>query len=190
MVDSLDKAIASLLRENIGGVPRVHEYLDEDESHSVAIFSAPERPATDCTAYSTIGLCRAPNLLDGQQIAVELAMVSLSSRQDVPNVLASCAFLVQKDRWLCAPGVVFPEVFTAYGDGGHLQHVLWVPPFPWNSLAAVDVENRSLHWLLGIPISEGERAYLEGNGFDAFEQLLAEQETPYFDLDRPTIVDV
>lgn len=167
MVDSLDRAVASLLREVVGGVPQVNEYLDEDESHRVAIFRAHERPAADCTTYSTIGLCRAPNLLDGRQIAVELAMVGLSSRQDVPNVLASCAFLMTKDRWLGAPGVVFPEVFNAYGDGGRLRHVLWVPPFPWDRLAAVEVEDRSIHWLLGIPISDGERRYLGVNGFDA-----------------------
>ena len=190
MVDSLDRAVASVLREVVGGVPQVHEYLDEDESHRVALFSAVARPASECTAYSTIGLCRAPNVLDGRQIAVELAMVSLSSRLDVPNVLASCAFLVTKDRWRCAPGVVFPDVFTKYGDGGHLRHVVWVPPFPWDRLAAVDVEDRSIHWLLGVPISDDEREFLDGNGFDAFERLLAQEDTPYFDLDRPTIVEV
>jgi hypothetical protein len=56
-------------------------------------------------------------------------------------------------------------------------------------LAAVEVEDRSIHWLLGVPISDGERGYLEANGFDAFERLLADHDTPYFDLARPTIVE-
>ena len=72
-----------------------------------------------------------------------------------------------KDNWLAAPGVVFPELVDEYELSPALRHLLWVPPFPWEALAEVGVEEGlAVHWLVALPISDSERRYLEVDGFD------------------------
>ncbi len=93
------------------------------------------------------------------------------------------------DAWLCAPGVVFPSLVSQYRISSTLEHLLWVPPFPWEQLGAVDPgEGPMVHWLLGVPISEAERRFLLDRGFDEFEALMARREVEYFDLQRPSVV--
>jgi hypothetical protein len=98
-------------------------------------------------------------------------------------------FFVIRNSWLCAPGVVFPSLLSEYRLSSTLEHVLWVPPFPWEQLGAIEIgPGTRVHWLLAVPISEPERQLLEERGFDAFEALFAELEVEYFDLERGSIV--
>lgn len=172
-----------------GGVPRVHQYWDESESRSVDILSCEDRPEPGYVTYSTVGLHRVPNLLDGRDVRVEMACVCTADRPEVANALATSAFYVLKDGWLCAPGVVFPEMLSTYDLPKPLPHLMWVEPFPWEELGSVQLApNSKVHWMLGIPISDEEREFLETVGFYELERRMAIQETPYFDLNRPSIV--
>ena len=74
-----------------------------------------DRPTAGFATYSTIGLHEAPNLLDGKDIRVEVAGVADTAVVEFANLLATAAFYVIKDSWLCAPGVVFPGLVSDYG---------------------------------------------------------------------------
>jgi hypothetical protein len=155
------RAVARAAAGAFGGKPSVRRYYDEREMHSVDILTSPDRPTPGFATYSTLSLHTAPNLLEGKDIRVEIAGVAPCSATEFPNMLASAAFFVIKDRWLCAPGVVFPALVKEYGPSSHLQHVMWAPPFPWEELGAVPVTDElTVHWLLAVPISEAERRFL------------------------------
>lgn len=62
---------------------------------------------------------------------------------------------------------------------------MWFPPFIWPELGVVDLgEGRRAHWLMGIPITEAERAFLHQEGFDRLEQLFTDQQVAYFNVNR------
>ncbi len=183
------RAVARIAAAAFGGEPQVHRFWDERKEHWVDLLDVRDRPSSGICTYSTLTLHETPNLLDGTDIRVELAGVAPEDAGEFPNMLATAAFFVIKDRWLCAPGVVFPDLVTEYSLSPTLRHVLWVPPFPWGHLGSIDMaDNFAVHWLLAIPISDAERHLLVDQGFDTLEAALAGQEVPYFDLDRPSVV--
>lgn len=184
-----DKAVARMAAEAFGGTPSVHRYHDEDESNAVDLLSCRDTPVPGYATYSTLGLWRSQNELDGRQVSVELAGVCDSAVTLFPNTLSTSAFYVMKDEWLCAPGVVFPDMLTEYDLSPNLRHLLWMPPFAWPDLSAATVAPAvAVHWLVGIPISEAERRFLHTHGLDDFERLLEQSDAPYYDLNRPSLV--
>ncbi len=167
----------------------MHRYYDEPETNAVDVLSCGDRPLPRYTCYSTVDMHRAPNPLESKEIRVELAGVAAADLSQFPNVLATAAFCVIKEGWLCAPGVVFPSLLTEYELSDELEHVLWVPPFPWEQLAEVTLTGGAkVHWLLAVPISESERRLLEDAGYDRLEREFAEREIDYFDLSRRAVI--
>ena len=67
-------------------------------------------------------------------------------------------------------------------------HLMWCHPFTTPQLDQVDIGDMKVHWLLGVPITEAERQWLEANGFDAFVELLDAKAVNYTDLQRPSVV--
>lgn len=183
------RIVARAAATAFGGEPRVDRFYDEPEPHSVDVLTCVDRPTPGFSTYSTVSLHAATNLLEGADIRVEVAGIAPRGVAEFPNVLATAAFRVIKDGWLCAPGVVFPALLSDYGLSSTMEHVLWAPPSPWEELSSVEiVDDLSVHWLLAIPISEAERSFLVDRGYDVLEALLAEHEAEYFDLERESLV--
>ena len=171
-----------------GGKPEVHAHRDDDRSHSVDIVSCRDRPSPGLVCYSTLTLHLVPNEIDDDDIRVELAGVAEASAADFPNLLATAAFYVIKNRWKAGPGIVFPSLLKEYKLSDTLEHLIWVEPFEWTQLGSVDVGGLTIHWLQGIPISESERHYLMENGYWKFEALMIDREVDYWDLNRRPII--
>jgi len=171
-----------------GGDGDVHKYLDQDESHKVDILSCKDKPSPGLISYSTLGVHAVSNLIEGQDIRVELAGVAEDSFKSFPNLLSTAAFYVIKDRWKCRPGVVYMDLLNEYRLSTTLEHLMWVEPFEWESLGSVDAAGVTIHWLMGIPISDSEDRYLRRNGFEKLERLLIDREVDYWDLNRRPVV--
>jgi hypothetical protein len=183
------RAAARAAAAAFGGKPEVRAYYDRDETHSVDIMQCGDRPTPGFVTYATLGVHTVTNKVDDDDIRVEMAGVADAGVDEFPNLLATAAFYVLKDRWLCAPGVVFPSLLKEYNLSSTLEHLMWVEPFPWEQLGSVDVGGGlTIHWLLAIPISESERQFLLDNGFWKLERLFIDREVEYFDLNRRPIV--
>jgi hypothetical protein len=173
----------------IGGTAQVHEYWNDGDRNRIAILSVQDQPAKGWATYSTVGLHRAPNILDDRDVRVEMIGMAAGAVEAFPNVIASAAFFVIKNHWLCAPGVIFPDVLDGYEVSKTLRHLVWATPFPWPALNGFSTSSGlDVHWLLAIPISDSERALIVENGFDRFEDLMERRDVPYFDLERIPIV--
>jgi antitoxin YqcF len=183
------RAAARAAAEAFGGKPAVREYLNEAEDRAIDILSCPDRPAPGYTCYSTVTLHLAENTLEGKDIRVELAAVVESSATAMANLLASSAMNVREDGWLAAPGVVFPGLVAEYELSSTLEHIMWMEPFAFEQLASVDLgDDISAHWLMAMPISEGERRLLIAEGYDALENRFEESSVEYYDLGRESLV--
>ena len=181
--------LAQAAAQTFGGTASVYRFYDKDESHSVGILSCTDAPQEGFSTYSTIGVHEATNMLEGTDVRVELAGVTPTEADGFANLLATAAFQVSKEGWLAAPGVVFPNLFREYGLSDTLEHILWVEPFPWESLGSVEASHElTVHWLLGIPLADTEREYLEQEGYFGLESLFEQHDLAYYDLHRATVV--
>src|SRR6266496_2950967 len=182
---SSGRAVARAAAAAIGGDPVVRRHYDASESTSVDIVQFRDRPSPGFSTYSTLSLHHATNILDGIDIRIEILGVASSMLADFPNLLATAAFYVIKDRWLCAPGVVFPNLLADYSLSRVLTHLLFVPPSPWETLSSVEVApETTIHWLLAIPISDTEHRFLTEHGYNELEKLFDSKRIEYFDLER------
>jgi hypothetical protein len=184
-------AVAKAVRDAVGGHPAVQRYYDEAEANWVDIMRWPDRPTLEMVTYSTLSLHLAPNVLEREDIRVEIAGVAPKSASRFENLLSTAAFFVMKDHWLCAPGVVFPDLIPRYCPelSSTLQHLLFMEPFPWSHLSSVDVgADLQVHWLFAMPISEAERVFLLKNGYNKLEALFESADVQYMDLARESMV--
>lgn len=188
-VSSAAQHLAKTAAAAFGGTPRVQRFYNQDESHSIDILICAEAPSEPFTTYSTLGVYEAPNMLDDNDVRVELAGVAPTTEADYPNMLATAASFAQQAHWLAAPGITFPALVREYGLSDSLEHVLWVPPFPWDDLHGVAVSSElTVHWLLAVPIAESERRFLLDEGYPALEQLFEQHQVAYYDLQREPLV--
>jgi hypothetical protein len=179
------RAAATAARAEIGGACEANRYYDANESHSVDIVRCAGVPEHGYAVQTTVSLHLNPNRLDDDDIRTELVAVAGREIEHMANALSTAAFYVMKNGWLAAPGVVFPGILTGYPLPTSMEHLLWYPPFPWEGLSAVAIsDDLTIHWLLGIPIYESERRYLDEHGFFELENLFDEVGLSYFDLGR------
>jgi hypothetical protein len=156
------RVAARAVRDAFGGEPRVLQYLDEPEEHEVGILIGEERPGPGFTSFSTVTLHLYENRMDDRDIRVELTAVVESWAEAMANALATAALNVIKDGWLAAPGVVFPDLLSEYDLSQTFRNVVWMP--------------------------EPEREVLFREGYDAFDQLLEQQDVECWNLNREPLV--
>lgn len=173
----------------IDGKGRVHEYWDAGEQNSVAVATFEEQPQAGLTTFSTVTMHQVHNDLDGKDIRVELLGVTEAGSDDFANVLSTAGFTMAKDGWLAAPGVVFPDLVKQYFPNTTTPHVMWTEPFVWEDLSTVEVEETgSVHWLMGLPLTDAEVELLHDQGRDALEDALEAADVAWFDLGRASTV--
>ena len=183
--------VAQAALATIGGRPSATRHADESEQNWVDIARFANRPNRGYDTYSTLSLHITPNLLNGNDLRVEIVGVAPRKAEEFANLIATLAFFIVKDHWVCAPGIVFPGLIPRYYPGlsKTLEHVLFTEPFPWPGLSSVNLSGRlAVHWLLAVPISEAERQYLMRHGRDKLDELFGAHDLPYFDLSRRSIV--
>ena len=139
-------------------------------------------------SYSTVGLHGVRNEMDGNDVRVEVAGVASAMKREFANLISTAAFYVMKDRWLAAPGVVFPYLLDEYELSTSLRHLIWFEPFPWPQLSSLELDEQTVHWLVGVAISDSERELVEDGGFWELERRFVGEEVAFYDLDRDPVV--
>lgn len=183
-------AMSEALGRAIGGVSTVSAYFDDTENSAVAVVEAIGAPSPQLTTYATASLHAIANLLNGRDVRVELILVGEAGLGDVGNLLATAAFYVMKNRWLAAPGVVFPDIVADFFPGSDVRHIMWVPPFDFGTLSTFAVQgvDPSVHALQGVPITDRERALLDSAGFMVLDRELERANAPHYDFGRASVV--
>lgn len=68
-----------------------------------------------------------------------------------------------------------------------MKHILFITPFLWD-IDDLLFEDRTVIWLMAVPISNEELDYLRRNGSDKLEQLFEEQQIDFYDLNRQDVI--
>lgn len=190
-VSDSNRRLARIVAGAFGRAPRVPRYWDEDKTHHVDIAQLSDSPEVGLTSYSTLGLSDWPLMDGGTEYPVRAELVGgCATRYDLfPNMLSTAAFNIMKDRWFAYPGRIFPDITAMYYPTSAMHHIMFVEPFLWeDSFDVQELPDKTVAWLLVIPISDGEMQYARQNDPDALEDLLEEKEVDIFDLERESVV--
>jgi antitoxin YqcF len=190
-VSEINKTIAKHIAAAFGQKPRVTRYWDNDKKAHVDIAEATDQPQTGVTSYGTIGLSDAPLMRDGKEYPARLELVGAcaSSFTNFGNVLATAAFCIINSKWFCAPGIIFPDVVKMYAPKSPLHHLMFVPPFLWEEkLTTLEAPEKTVTWLLVVPISDSELAFAEKEGPSKLEDVFEQRGIDIFDISRAPVV--
>jgi hypothetical protein len=189
-VSDTHKQIARTVAAALGGKARVVRYWDAAEKSAIALVIAPDRPHERVTSVGTVGLSDWP--VTGRLVpplGVEIVGACDSAETTFPNVIATAAFCVINSGWTCEPGAIFSGVVAAHRPNTTVPHLLFVEPFLWEEeLNAREIGDRTVAWLLAVPISPSERDFTQRHGTDALEDRFEQAQIDIFDLDRDPVV--
>jgi antitoxin YqcF len=190
-ISAANKEIAAALKDLGAVTPEVHTYWDEAEHSSVYVFSARDLPTQGVTTFATIGLSDHP-LLDKSgtefDTRVEFIGAARTSQRYFDNIISTAAFCVINSKWFCHPGAIFPDVVAMYLRDTALRHLTFAEPGMWRKpLTTRKFGDKTVSWLMMVPISEGEAKLVESGGIDRLENLFEEHDTDIFDLRRTPV---
>ncbi len=173
-----------------GGTPQVFRYWDEKKISAVDILSCENAPQKGVTSHATIGLSdhSLVNNGSGSDLRTEFVAAFGSAFEEAANIVSTAAFCVINSKWKIGPGVIFPDVVSMYRKRSEMKHVLFSSPFLWDKLTTQRLSDKTVAWLMVVPVSENEYRFAESNGSDALEDLFASKQIDIFNLDRPSLL--
>lgn len=169
--------------------PQVSRYWDEPERTSVDIAVCENSPWEGITGVGTLGLSEHSLGFAPLDLRVELVGAFPASAIEFPNLVSTCAFNIIKEGWPARPGGLHPNVMAMYDLSSTLHHVMLVDPFLWeDGPATLELPQRTIAWLMIVPISESELRFAETAGPDALSGLFEQHSIDIVDLNRVPVV--
>jgi len=185
-----NKSIFKHAKKFIGGQTEVFEYYNTAKSKHIDMMINKETAFEEVAVYSTIGLSSVDLGISDENskpIRVELIGVGDLEDENTANIIATSCFEIM-DKKMCYFGMVIPNVVERYVPNLQTKHIILLSPVFWKDYKALESESEIIVWLLCVPITDSEKAYLEKNGLDALEQLLSEQENDITDIYRHSFI--
>lgn len=188
---NINQEIAKMMAAVFGGNSRIRQYQDEEEKSQIAILQAADRPFSGITSYSTVGLSGwpIPNSQVRPPLGAEIVGACASDREEFGNLISAVAFFVINSGWITSPGVTFARIVGMHFPDTTVPHLMFVPPFLWEAdLDSKVIGDRTVAWLLALPITSPELDYAQQYGSEALEERLEEAEIDIFDLQRSSAI--
>jgi hypothetical protein len=189
-ISSENKVIAKSALQAFGGKPSVSKYWDNKNASNIDMLSAVDRPCDGVTSYSTIGLSEhsIDYTVDEKPLRLEIVGASATVNEYFPNVISTCAFCIINSKFSISPGKIFRDVIKMYFPNSEMKHVLFVSPFLWEDLKTIDFPDKTVVWLLVVPISENEYLFAQEKGAELLEEMFEREEIDIFDVERKSIL--
>ena len=183
------KEIFRYSRRFIGGKSEVYSYYNSDKSKSIDIMISSETQYSEVDIYSTIGLSEVEIGLKYNDKTVGVELISIGDKGDElnANILASVAFELM-DTKDCYFGKIVPNAISQYDAKYECKHVILLTPAFWEKYHQYEIEDKIVAWLLLVPVTNAEKMYIENNGVEAFEHILAQQNSDITDRKRQSFV--
>ena len=184
-----NKKVAKHALGFIGGKPGVSRYYNRDESKQIDIMTSDSGVIKGVPTCAPIGLNQTDIGLtaNGKKLRVELMAVCELSADVLGNILASIAFEVM-DHKTCSYGMVVPDIISSYVRKTDFKHVVLMSPVFWPKYKTLEDGEYTVAWLMAVPVTDAEKAYIERNGADAFDRLLEEKNADVISMKRKSVV--
>jgi len=187
------KAVARHALAVFGGTPVVHAYHhDQIETLSIDMLEVDDSPEDGLVSYSTLGLFAVALRHDDglpMETRVELCAEVPDDLDQWGTVMATAAFGLMRDERAAIPGRVLPGCVSEYYPDTTVPHLYLCVPYSWQDgrFPRLELDGMMVNWLQAVPISEAERAFIESEGHEAFEDLLLDQSPDLYDLLRESL---
>lgn len=184
-----NKKIAKYALSFIQGKPEVFEYHNADQSASIDIMFCTYENNSELVMLSTIGLCNADigQEVDGKALRVELIILGDRNEDICAKILATAAFNVQQEQY-CNFGFVIEDAVSFYIADANVKHIVFMHPVFWESYKYLELDDTIVAWLLAVPITEEEKIYIDKNGIEKFDELLAKTQADLTDFYRSSCI--
>jgi hypothetical protein len=185
-----NKLLAKAMASAFGSKPQVSRYWDDHRKDYVDILTCVNAPQANVNSYGTLGLSDCRLLNNGKDVGLRVEFVSAcgARHKEFANILSTAAFCVINSGWYPSPGGIFSGLISMYQADTDMEHLLFTSPFLWEDLKTLDLDDKTVAWLMLVPISERERKFAENNGSGALEDLFVEKQIDVFNLDRTSIL--
>lgn len=189
-VSSENKTIAKKIAAIFGGAPKVIRFWDDNHNSSIAVLISEEAPQKGVSSYATVCLSDSPLYKDGKDTSIRLELLGAcqSSCKEFANIMSTAAFCIINSKWFCCPGMIFPDVVSMYNCSNTMHHLLFVPPFLWEDFKTLELNSKTIAWLMVVPISEEEYCFAESEGVNKLETLFEEEQIDIYNINRPSVV--
>jgi hypothetical protein len=185
------KMVAKFTATALGGKPTVkfydHDYIDL----SVAVMTVIDCPSPGVSAYASVQLSDYPLWKSGKEFPtrIELVSASDSKNEKFPNIVASVAAHIIRNKIFVCPGSVLPGYISVYYKDTTVPNAYFTNPSFWeDSLITTNFNATTVSWLMLVPISDAEMEFIKKNGDSDFEDLLEKSDVDVFDIFRNSIV--
>jgi len=187
-----NRQLAAIVAKAFGYArPQVRRYFDDGETNRIDIAQAADSPWPGVTSHGTLGLSDYPLIDEGYEFPARCELVGAcsTSYKLFPNIMATCAFNIMKQKWFVYPGRIFPDIVSVYYPASPMKHVMFHEPFPWDdALTATELPGKTVAWLLVMPVSEAEMQYANAAGADALGDVFKREQIDFFNLERPSVL--
>ncbi|MGK5049763.1 suppressor of fused domain protein [Janthinobacterium sp. GB4P2] len=171
--------------------PPILQFLDETESANIYVLEAKDSPGVGLTSFATIGLSDHPLFFNGDEFEARTELIGAcdSNRKDFAHILATSSFFIINSKWFCAPGIIFPGVVEMHNLSKTMSDVYFTNPFLWgDKFHSLTLHEKTVAWLLAIPISKSETKFAAEFGPEKLEELFSKKDIDIFDLNRASVV--
>ncbi|AZA84947.1 hypothetical protein C1637_21955 [Chryseobacterium lactis] len=189
-----NKSLAKYITSIVGINEKIDRHWDEATINFIDIFSCDDPIYPNIKIFGTIGVSDHSNRIEMkddnfQDIPIELLITGYKEFDLLPNILSTAGFYITKKRWDCQPGSVFMRIVDMYYEDSEMKHIMFVSPFLWeDKLEPLHLETKTVHWLLGTPISDKELEFRMKNGASALEDIFQEKDIDIFDINRKSVI--
>lgn len=182
------------LEEHLGEIEYGWSKDSEGKELSFQVVKYKGGPFPGCVTYSTLGLSREHLLspVSGKQILQELIFVSYSNFGDnnIPGILQQVGTRAVESKSAYLRGDVIGPYGKIFNDSELQSLYVSLPVYFPDSFRTYYGEEDSpivQTWLFPITLSEVN--YIMKNGWDKFEDILAESDPDLIDFTRSSITD-
>ncbi len=179
------QSVMEYLVQQLGKQPSIVERVNQAESWSVGIAKFTHTPSVGLATHATIGLGeQSLSFADKRPFpgGIELVALTAATTLDFEKCLAALCFNAAETGRVCAPGEAFAEVLGQAIPGVTVPHIFATDPYIWQSaeheLNPFTHNDRTIYWVMVVPISDGELELLRNHGeralMDCLEQANAD----------------
>jgi hypothetical protein len=170
---------------------KVKTFWNEIKDNYIDIVNCPDCPQENVISFATIALSDFSIGKNVNDIPLGVEFVAACDQKfiEFPNILSTCAFNIIIERSSCFPGAIYPEVISMYISNLPMKHILFVPPFGWGKeFRTLNFPNKTVTWLLAVPISDPEYKFARSKGSEVLQALFDEKQIDIYDLERRSTI--
>ncbi|AJH16641.1 suppressor of fused domain protein [Myroides profundi] len=178
----------------VGLSPSVDTFHNHEHAVRIDVLKCQYPLNKDIDIYCTVGVSDSENLIemrDGSlvNIPVEILMEGNVNSDKWYSIILAAGFSIKVDKNPCQPYTVFKDLIRTYIKDTHLPHLLFVHPYLWEDrLGQMELEDKTVYFLLAVPISDNELAYFTEYGASELCDRLFSSDLDFSDIERPSLM--